>query len=99
MDATCYAGRPHAPMVYLLASGKAPVGSMPGEQCESFDAGRVSLSESNGVWRISSGPDVLFDFGYMEREAKRGFLALRHHEFSYRCIVGSTGSSFQYLRR
>jgi hypothetical protein len=52
MDSTCYAGRPNAPMVYLLASGKAPVGSMPGEQCESFDASRISLSQSGEFWRI-----------------------------------------------
>jgi hypothetical protein len=99
MDSTCFAGRPQAPMIYLLASGKAPVGSMPGEQCESFDATRLSLSQSGEFWRLLSGTDVLFDFGNREKGAKQGLLALRHYEFSYRCIVGSTGSSFRYLRR
>src|SRR6266700_3959969 len=42
MDATCYAGRPGPPMVYLLSSGKAPVGPVPGEQCEPFDPTRIS---------------------------------------------------------
>ena len=99
MDSTCFAGRPHPPMVYLLASGKAPVGSMPGEQCESFGATRLSLSQSGEFWRILSGADVLFDFGNREKGAKHGLLALRHYEFNYQCIVGSSGSSFRYLRR
>lgn len=99
MDATCFAGRPHAPMGYLLSSGNAPAGSMPGEQCEPFDATRISLSQAGGFWRILSGSEVLFDFGNREMGAKQGMLALRHYGFNYRCIVGSTGSSFRYLRR
>jgi hypothetical protein len=99
MDATCFAGRPHAPMGYLLSSGNAPAGSMPGEQCEAFDATRISLSQSDGFWRILSGSEVLFDFGNREMGAKQGLLALRHYGFNYQCIVGSTGSSFRYLRR
>ena len=58
-----------------------------------------SLSESDGFWRILSGTEVLFDFGNREKGAKQGMLALRHYGFNYRCIVGSTGSSFRYLRR
>jgi hypothetical protein len=46
MNATCFAGRPHAPMAYLLSSGRAPVGSMPGEQCESFDPRGISLRQT-----------------------------------------------------
>jgi hypothetical protein len=99
MDATCFAGRPHAPMAYLLSSGRAPVGSMPGEQCESFDPGGISLRQTGEFWSILSGTQVLFDFGNREYGAKQGMLAFRHYGFSYRCIVGSTGSSFQYLRR
>ena len=99
MDSTCFAGRPHAPMEYLLSSGNAPAGSMPGEQCEPFDATRISLSQSGGFWRILSGSEVLFDFGNREMGAKQGMLALRHYGFNYQCIVGSTGSSFRYLRR
>jgi len=67
MDSTCFAGRPHPPMVYLLASGKVPEGSMPGEQCESFDAAGISLSQYGEFWRILSGAQVLFDFGNRER--------------------------------
>jgi len=99
MDATCFAGRPHAPMAYLLSSGLAPVGSMPGEQCESFDPGGISLRQTGEFWSIMSGAQVLFDFGNREYGAEQGMLAFRHYGFSYRCIVGSTGSSFQYLRR
>jgi hypothetical protein len=99
MDSTCFAGRPHPPIGYLLSSGNAPAGSMPGEQCEPFDATRISLSPSGGFWRILSGSEVLFDFGNREKGAKQGLLALRHYGFSYQCIVGSTGSAFRYLRR
>jgi hypothetical protein len=99
MDSTCFAGRTHPPMIYLLASGKPPEGSMPGEQCESFDATRISLSQYEEFWRILSGTEVLFDFGNRERGARQGLLALRHYGFNYQCIVGSTGSSFRYLRR
>lgn len=87
------------PMGYLLSSGRAPVGSMPGEQCEFFDPGGVSLSQTGEFWSILSGTQVLFDFGNREKGAKQGMLALRHYGFSYKCIVGSTGSSFRYLRR
>ena len=99
MDATCYAGRPHAPMFYLLSSGQPPIGSMPGEQCEFFNLGGISLSQRGEFWSILSGTQVLFDFGNREKGAKQGMLAFRHYGFSYRCIVGSTGASFQYLRR
>ena len=99
MDSTCFAGRPHPPMVYLLASGKAQEGSMPGEQCESFDTTGISLSQYGEFWLILSGAQVLFDFGNRERGARQGLLALRHYGFKYQCIVGSTGSSFRYLRR
>jgi hypothetical protein len=99
MDATCFAGRPHAPMAYLLSSGRSPVGSMPGEQCESFDPGSISLRQTGEFWSILSGTRLLFDFGNREKGAKQGMLAFRHYGFSYRCIVDSTGSSFQYLRR
>jgi hypothetical protein len=99
MDSTCFAGRPHAPMIYLLASGRAPAGAMPGEQCESFDATRLSLLQSGEFWSILSGTEVLFDFGNRERGAKQGLLALHHYGFNHQCIVGSTGSSFRYLRR
>jgi hypothetical protein len=98
MDSTCFAGRPRPPMVYLLASGRAPVGSMPGEQCESLDAKHISLVQRGEFWRLVSGSQTLFDFGNDERGAKQGLLAFRHYEFRYHCIVGSTGSSFQYLR-
>ena len=99
MDATCFAGRPHAPMVYLLSSGHAPMGSMPGEQCESFDPSGISLRQIGEFWSILSSGRVLFDFGNREYGARQGMLAFRHYGFSYRCIVGSIGSSFQYLRR
>ncbi len=98
MDSTCFAGRPHPPMAYLLASGRAPAGGMPGEHCESFDASRISLVQSGEFWSLLSGSQILFDFGNKERGAKQGLLALRHYEFRYQCIVGSTGSSFRYLR-
>jgi hypothetical protein len=100
MDSTCFAGRPHPPMIYLLASGRAPEGSMPGEQCEPFDATRISLSQYDAeFWRILSGGQVLFDFGNREGGARQELLALSHYRFNYQCIVGSTGSSFRYLRR
>ena len=99
IDTTCFAGRPHPPTVYLLSSGKAPVGSMPGERCELFDPGGVSLSQNGEFWSILSGTQVLFDFGNREKGAKQGMLAFRHYGFSHKCIVDSTGSSFQYLRR
>jgi hypothetical protein len=99
MDATCFAGRPHPPMGYLLSSNRAPSGSMPGEQCEAFDSNAISLRQTGEFWSIVSGIEVLFDFGNREYGAKQAMLALRHYGFSYRCIVGSTGSSFQYLRR
>ena len=99
MDTTCFAGRPHSPMTYLLSSGRAPVGGVPGEQCEAFDPGGISLQQAGEFWSILSGTQVLFDFGNREYGAKQGMLAFRHYGFSYRCIVGSSSSSFQYFRR
>jgi hypothetical protein len=72
---------------------------MPEEQCESFDATRISLVQYGDFWKILSGAEELYDFGNKEKEATRALLALRHHEFNYKCIVGSTGASFRYLRR
>jgi len=71
MDATCFAGRPHAPMAYLLSAGRAPVGTMPAEQCESFDPGGISLRQTGEFWSILSGTQVLFEFGNREYGAKQ----------------------------
>jgi hypothetical protein len=65
---------------------------------ESFEPGGMSLWQTGEFWSIMSGAQVL-DFGNREYGAKQGMLAFRRYGFSYRCIVGSTGSSFQYLRR
>ncbi len=72
---------------------------MPGEQCDSLDPGSISLLKSGEFWTILSGTTIVFEFGNRERGAKQGLLALRHYGFTYHCIVGSTGSSFRYLRR
>ena len=55
IDTSCFAGRPHPPMIYLLSSGKAPVGPAPGEQCEAFDPTRILLEQVGEAWRILSG--------------------------------------------
>jgi hypothetical protein len=99
IDSSCFAGRLHPPMMYLLSSGKPPVGKMPDEQCEPFDATRIILSQSGEFWKILSGPNVLFDFAKKEQASKLGLLVLHHYEFMHQCTVGLPTSSFRYLRR
>ena len=99
MDSSCFAGRPHAPMNYLLASGKAPVGSMPEEQCKPFDTSGIVLSQNGVFWKMLSGTEVLFDFGTKEFGAKQAIFAQYRYQFTHRCIVGPAGASFRYMRR
>jgi hypothetical protein len=98
-NASCFAGRPNPPVVYLLASGKAPEVPISGEQCSQFDLMQLSVSRVGDAWIILSGSDTLFHFGQKENEARRALRVLQHHGFRQRCIVGTSGSSFRYLRR
>lgn len=99
MDRFCCAGRPDPSFSYMLAKGGSPSGSMAGEDCVAFDPKTVTVSKTQGSWKIVSGRHGLFDFGKSQTEARKALAVIRRYEFSRSCFVGRPDADFSYLRR
>ncbi len=99
MDRTCFIGRPDPSFKYLLVDGKAPVGSMPGEDSVGFNPNTIEVRNIDGRWKIVDGSHWLFDFGDKEAEARTAFAIIKKYGFTRACFVGRPDPSFTYLRR
>jgi len=99
MDSSCFVGRPDPSFHYLLVNGKAPQGSMPGEDCVSFNPNTIDVRNIGGRWKIVDGSHWLFDFGDKEGEARAAFAIIRKYGFTRSCFVGRPDPSFNYLRK
>jgi hypothetical protein len=86
-------------MVYLLVSGKAPVGSMPGEDCVAFNPRTATVKRIDGRWKIVDGSHWLFDFGVKKSEAMTALEIIKRHGFTQSCFVGRPNARFTYLRK
>jgi hypothetical protein len=69
MNQSCFVGRPDPSFRYLLVNSKAPQGSMPGEDCVSFNPNTIEVRNIDGRWKIVDGSHWLFDFDNKEEEA------------------------------
>jgi len=99
MNQSCFVGRPDPSFQYLLISGQAPQGSMPGEDCVSFNPQTATVANIGGRWKIVDGSHWMFDFGNNQAEAKQSLQIIKHYGFAHSCFVGRPDPSFQYLRR
>ncbi|MBN1929270.1 MAG: hypothetical protein JW764_06990 [Chlorobiaceae bacterium] len=99
MNSSCFVGRPDPSFEYLLVNGKAPQGSMPGEDCVSFNPNTIEVKNIDGRWKIVDGSHWVFDFGNKEEEARTAFAIIKKYGFTRSCYVGRPDPSFQYLRK
>lgn len=99
MDRSCFVGRPDPSFKYLLVDGKAPSGSMPGEDSVSFNPNTIEVREFNGRWKIVDGSHWFFDFADKEAEARTAHAIIRKYGFTRSCFVGRPDPSFTYLRK
>jgi hypothetical protein len=99
MNQSCFVGRPDPSFRYLLVNGKTPQGSMPGEDCVSFNPNTIEVRNIDGRWKIVDGSHWLFDFDNKEEEARKAFAIIRKYGFTRSCFVGRPDPSFNYLRK
>ena len=99
MNQSCFVGRPDPSFQYMLVSGRAPIGRMPGEDSVSFNPNTTTVRNIKGRWKIVDGNHWLFDFGKKESEAREALAIIKRYGFRYSCFVGRPGPSFQYMRK
>ena len=99
MNQSCFVGRPDPSFQYMLVSGEAPTGRMPGEDCVNFNPNTAAVRNINGRWKIVDGDHWLFDFGNNESEARKTLAIIKRYGFRYSCFVGRPDASFQYMRK
>ncbi|HHE07779.1 MAG TPA: hypothetical protein ENL01_02555 [Chlorobaculum parvum] len=99
MNQSCFVGRPDPSFSYLLVNGQAPQGSMPGEDCVSFNPNTIKVKKINGRWKIVDGNHWVFDFNDKEGEARTAFAIIKKYGFNHSCYVGRPDPSFMYLRK
>jgi len=99
MNRSCFVGRPDPSFQYLLTNGRAPSGSLSGEDCVKFNPATIEVREINGRWKIVDGRHMMFDFGNNKAEATKSLNIIQKHGFNRSCFVGRPDPSFSYLRK
>jgi hypothetical protein len=99
INQSCFVGRPGASFFYLNKDGQAPVGSMAGEDCISFNPNTIEVKEIGGRWKIVDGNHWMFDFNTKEDEARKAFCIIKKYGFTQSCYVGRPNPSLSYLRK
>jgi hypothetical protein len=94
----CFARRPKPSFVYWLVGDQSAVGSMPGEDCVSFNPDTVGASFVNGAWKVVDGSHWMFELPN-QRDAQRAVQAIKRYGFRRSCFVGRPGPSMSYLRK
>ena len=98
MNSQCFVGRPDPSLEYYLVDGKAPVGSMPGEDAIPFDPANAQVTNIGGRWKIVDGAHWILDFAEKKVEADSALKIIKKYKFSYICFVGRPGASMTYFR-
>lgn len=99
MNQQCFVGRPDPPMEYYLVNGRAPVGSLGGEDCVSFNPANIEVKRIGGRWKIVEGTHWIMDFSNKEGEARMAFKIIKKYGFNRICFVGRPDPSMIYFRR
>jgi hypothetical protein len=98
MNRQCFVGRPDASMEYYLVDGKAPTGSMPGEDCIGFNPDRIQVKRISSRWKIVEGSHWIMDFESSESEARLAYKIIKKYRFRYICFVGRPDPSMTYFK-
>ena len=98
LDSRGFVGRPDPSLEYWLTGGRAPVGSMPGEDAIRFNPRNLQVKNIRGSWKIVEGNHYLLSFPN-QREASEALQIIRRYGFTHLCFVGRPNASMTYLRR
>lgn len=98
MTRQCFVGRPDSSMEYFLVGDRAPIGSMPGEDCISFDPDALEIRDEGDQWLLTDGRSRIKVFPN-EAEAVQARRTIRRYGFDNQCFVGRPDSSMTYWRR
>jgi hypothetical protein len=98
MNRQCFVGRPGPSMEYYLVDGKAPAGSMAGDDCVGFNPAKIEVKKVSGSWKIVEDSHWILDFGSNESEARTAFQIIQKYGFKYICFVGRPNASMTYFR-
>lgn len=99
----CFVGRPRcgdvSPMMYWLNdAGRAPTGSLAGEDRIPFDRSNLAVVEIGGRWKIVEGTHWLLDFGPGQGNAIAALHFIRKYRFDEICFVGRPDPSMTYFK-
>ena len=98
MNKQCFIGRPDPSMEYYLVDGRAPSGTMQGEDCIGFDPTRVQAKKVNNRWKIVENSHWILDFDQNEGEARQALRVIKKYRFGNQCFVGRPKASMTYFR-
>ena len=98
MNRQCFVGRPDASMEYYLVDGKAPTGSLPGEDCIGFNPDKIRVRRINNRWKIVEGSHWIMDFESSEAEARLAYEIIKKYGFRFICFVGRPDPSMTYFK-
>jgi hypothetical protein len=99
LDRQCFVGRPGPSMQYYTTQGHAPQGSLPGEDCLSFNLNNVQVQNIGGRWKIVDGSHWILDFEKNEAEARTAFTIMKHYGFNQICFVGRPNPPMTYFKK
>lgn len=99
INQSCFVGRPDPSFTYMLVNGKAPIGSVSGSDCMTFNPNTIELKKINNRWKIVDGSHWVFDFENNYTEAKQAFLIIKKYGFTKSCFVGRPNPSLKYLTK
>ena len=99
MNKQDYVGRPGPSMEYYLVNGRAPTGSLSGEDCVRFNPAKIAVKKIGGRWKIVEGTRTIMDFGVKGGEARMAVKIIKKYGFDRICFVGRPDPSMTYFRR
>lgn len=73
---------------YMLVSGKAPIGKVPGEKYVTFDPNQLKVERVANEWKLVKGESPLLNFGSDESAARQALRVIRYYGFNAKCSIG-----------
>lgn len=101
LNELCFVGRQTSmPMMYMLASGKAPEQASQAEaDSVPFNLNEVKAEQINGSWKLTCQNMWMEDFGANEGAARDAEAILKYYGFKNQCYVGRPGAPFEYFTK
>lgn len=98
-----FVGRPRCgdvqPMMYWLNdAGRAPSGTMAGEDAIAFDRTNLAVVAIGDRWKVVEGTHWLLDFGAGQGNAIAALHFIKKYRFDVMCFVGRPDPSMTYFK-